>query len=47
MRQNVLLSIQNENHKIIGFYLTTVNYKLHYNLNEQFIKLEALRALPE
>ncbi len=33
--------------EIIGFYLTTVNYKLHYNLNEQFIKLEALRGLPE
>ena len=24
-------------------YLTTENYKLFYNLNEQFIKMEALR----
>ena len=28
---------------IMGYYLTTENYKLFYNLNEQFIKMEALR----
>ena len=28
---------------IKGYYLTTENYKLFYNLNEQFIKMEALR----
>lgn len=32
---------------ITGYYLTTENYKLYYNLNEQFIKLEALRGLSE
>ena len=26
-----------------GYYLTTENYKLYYNMNEQFIKMEALR----
>ena len=28
---------------IMGYYLTTENYKLFYNLKEQFIKMEALR----
>ena len=28
---------------IMGYYLTTENYKLYYNMNEQFIKMEALR----
>ena len=28
---------------IMGYYLTTENYKLFYNMNEQFIKMEALR----
>ena len=28
---------------IKGYYLTTENYKLYYNMNEQFIKMEALR----
>ena len=28
---------------IKGYYLTTENYKLFYNMNEQFIKMEALR----
>ena len=27
---------------IIGYWVTTTNYKLYYNLNEQFIKMEAL-----
>ena len=28
---------------IMGYYLTTENHKLFYNLKEQFIKMEALR----
>ena len=28
---------------ISGYYVTTENYKLYYNMNEQFIKMEALR----
>ena len=28
---------------IKGYYLTTENYKLFYNMNEQFVKMEALR----
>ena len=28
---------------IKGYYLTTENYKLYYNMNEQFLKMEALR----
>jgi len=28
---------------IKGYYLTTENYKLFYNMNEQFIRMEALR----
>ena len=27
---------------IVGYYVTTTNYKLYYNLNEQFLKMEAL-----
>ena len=27
---------------IIGYWVNTTNYKLYYNLNEQFIKMEAL-----
>ena len=27
---------------IKGYYVTTTNYKLFYNMNEQFIKMEAL-----
>ena len=30
---------------IKGYYLTTENYKLYYNLNEQFIKMEPLRKV--
>ena len=36
-----------DGHDITGYYLTTENYKLYYNLNEQFLKLEALRGLSE
>ena len=28
---------------ITGYYLTTENYKLYYNMQEQFIKMEALK----
>jgi len=31
---------------IKGYYLTTENYKLYYNMNEQFLKMEALRKMP-
>ncbi len=31
---------------ILGYYLTTDNYKLYYNNNEQFIRMEALAGLP-
>ena len=30
---------------IKGYYLTTENYKLYYNMNEQFLKMEALRKV--
>ena len=30
---------------IKGYYLTTENYKLFYNLNEQFLKMEPLREV--
>ena len=29
---------------ITGYYLTTENYKLYYNMQEQFIKMEALKV---
>jgi len=32
-----------DGNEIKGYYLTTENYKLFYNLNEQFIRMEALR----
>jgi len=32
---------------IVGYYVTTRNYKLYYNLNEQFLKLEALAELSQ
>ena len=27
---------------IIGYWVNTTNYKLYYNLNEQFLKMEAI-----
>ena len=33
---------QCDGNEIVGYYVTTTNYKLYYNLNEQFIKMEAL-----
>ena len=32
-----------DGNEIKGYYLTTENYKLYYNMNEQFIKMEAPR----
>tara|TARA_B100001250_G_scaffold169206_1_gene145737 strand:- start:67 stop:285 length:219 start_codon:yes stop_codon:yes gene_type:complete len=34
-----------DGNEIKGYYLTTENYKLYYNLNEQFLKMEALREV--
>ena len=28
---------------ITGYYLTTENYKLYYNMQEEFVKMEALK----
>ena len=30
---------------IMGYYLTTENYKLYYNMNEQFLRMEPLREV--
>ena len=30
---------------IMGYYLTTENYKLFYNMNEQFVRMEALKKV--
>ena len=32
-----------DGNEIKGYYLTTENYKLYYNMNEQFIKMETIR----
>ena len=29
---------------ITGYYLTTENYKLYYNMQEQFIRMETLKV---
>ena len=34
-----------DGNEIKGYYLTTENYKLFYNLNEQFLKMEPLRKV--
>ena len=34
-----------DGNEIKGYYLTTENYKLFYNLNEQFLKMEPLREV--
>jgi hypothetical protein len=31
--------------EVVGYYVTTENYQLYYNLNEQFVKMEPLREL--
>jgi len=30
---------------ITGYYLTTENYKLFYNMKEQFVRMEALKKV--
>jgi hypothetical protein len=30
---------------IKGYYVTTENYKLYYNMNEQFLRMEPLREV--
>ena len=32
---------------IVGYYVTTRHYKLYYNMNEQFIKMQPLREIIE
>ena len=32
-----------ENGDLAGHYVTTENYKLFYNMNQQFVRMEALR----
>ena len=32
-----------DGNEIKGYYLTTQYYKLYYNMNEQFLKMEPLR----
>ena len=34
-----------DGNEIKGYYLTTKNYKLYYNMKEQFVKLEAIREV--
>ena len=34
-----------EDGDIAGHYVITTNYKLYYNMNEQFIRMEALAAI--
>ena len=34
-----------EDGDIAGYYVTTENYKLYYNLNEQFLRMEALATI--
>tara|TARA_B100001996_G_scaffold254465_1_gene197658 strand:- start:403 stop:621 length:219 start_codon:yes stop_codon:yes gene_type:complete len=34
-----------DGNEIKGYYLTTENHKLYYNMKEQFVKMEALREV--
>ena len=34
-----------DGNEIKGYYLTTENYKLYYNMNEQFVNMVALREV--
>tara|TARA_Y100001938_G_C8073332_1_gene424454 strand:- start:1519 stop:1734 length:216 start_codon:yes stop_codon:yes gene_type:complete len=34
-----------DGNNIVGYYVVTENYKLYYNLNEQFIKMVSLREV--
>jgi len=33
---------QCDGNDIVGYWVNTTNYKLYYNLNEQFLKMESL-----
>tara|TARA_E500000331_G_scaffold329627_1_gene350426 strand:- start:2113 stop:2319 length:207 start_codon:yes stop_codon:yes gene_type:complete len=33
-----------DGNEIIGYWVNTTNYKLYYNLNEQFLRMEALNG---
>tara|TARA_R100000152_G_C6760895_1_gene184969 strand:- start:325 stop:540 length:216 start_codon:yes stop_codon:yes gene_type:complete len=34
-----------DGNEIKGYYVTTENYKLYYNMNERFVKMEALKEV--
>jgi len=34
-----------DGNEIKGYYLTTKNHKLYYNMNEQFVKMKPLREV--
>ena len=34
-----------DGNKIIGYYVTTESYKVHYNLKEEFQRLEMIRKM--
>ena len=34
-----------DGNEIKGYYLTTENYKLYYNMDEQFVKMKPLREV--
>ena len=34
-----------DGNEIKGYYLTTENYKLYYNMDEQFVKMEAIKEV--
>ena len=34
-----------DGNNIMGYYLTTENYKLFYNMNEQFVRMESLKKV--
>ena len=34
-----------DGNEIKGYYLTTENYKLYYNMQEQFVKMEAIKEV--
>lgn len=34
-----------EGNDIVGYYVNTDNYKLYYNMNEQFVRMKPLREL--
>ena len=34
-----------DGNEIKGYYVTTENYKLYFNMNERFVKMEALKEV--